>query len=123
VTGLPLLDWNSGAAEPATGSRPSPVASYPDMPGAKTGGTSRDSADAIASEARRLRELVLAALELHGPMTADQIASLIGWSILSVRPRCSELRRLGRVVGTRQRRKNASGHSAEVLALAGSEIR
>jgi len=109
-----------------TGERPGAAATrspYPEHPGSKRDGTSREAGDAIAADAKILRSLVLAALAALGPMTADEIAAAIGRSILSVRPRCTELRKMGRVVGTRERRKNASGHSAEVLALAGSEIR
>lgn len=95
---------------------------YPNHPGSKAPGTSVESAAAVASEAQFLRGLVMIALR-DRPMTADEIAERLGRSPLSIRPRVSELRALGRIVATGERRRNASGMSAAVWALAGSEVR
>jgi hypothetical protein len=91
---------------------------YPHHPGAKTGGTSAESADAIAGRAQRLRDTVMAVLELHGPSTADQVASLLSQSVLSIRPRVAELHKMGLIVATGERRRNRSGHSAMTWRIA-----
>lgn len=90
---------------------------YPDVPGFKEGTTSREAALAMNSEAGILRERCMGALRRRGPLTADEIADELGRSVLAVRPRLSELKRDGRVVDTGDRRMNASGKRAAVLAL------
>ena len=47
-------------------------------------------------------------------MTADEVAELLGESVLSVRPRVSELKAQGRVEATTKRRCNVSGKTAVV---------
>ena len=49
-----------------------------------------------------------------GGLTADEIAADLGESVLSIRPRVSELHRLGMIEKTKVRRRNASGMSASV---------
>lgn len=66
---------------------------------------------AVAEQAIPLRELVYQTL-CQSPMTADEVAGRLGMSILSIRPRLSELVRQGRIEPTGKRRSNASGHSA-----------
>lgn len=85
---------------------------YPHVAGAKTSGTSADAA--VTVDAHGLRALVLWSLASLGPRTADEVASALCLSVLSVRPRFSELRRLGRIEDTGERRTNASGRSAAV---------
>jgi hypothetical protein len=51
-------------------------------------------------------------------MTADEIAAQLGCSILSVRPRVSELNVGGEIEQTGARRKNASGMTATVWRFA-----
>ena len=46
--------------------------------------------------------------------TADEVAELLSRSVLSIRPRISELSRLGAIRDSLKRRKNISGHSAIV---------
>lgn len=87
--------------------------SYPHTPGSKTGGTSRDSAEAMKLTACRLRDLCMLWLE-RDPYTADEVAEHLGQSILSIRPRFSELRKLNLIQDTGERRKNVSGHRAIV---------
>ena len=86
---------------------------YPEAPGHKAAGTSAEAAQAVAEDAETLRADVLATLRQRA-LTADEIASHLGRSILSVRPRVSELRKMGKIRATGQRRPNASGHSATV---------
>lgn len=84
---------------------------YPDRPGWKASGTSRDAGAAIAGRAKSVRDRVIAFLREHAPnsFTADEIAARLGESILVTRPRLSELRRSALIVPTAERRKNKSG--------------
>ena len=89
---------------------------YPDAPGYKNkdkDGPSRKAASEIKEQAPTLRELCLSTLGKH-PMTADEVATTITRSILSVRPRVAELAALGKVEDTGSRRTNSSGKLATV---------
>jgi hypothetical protein len=90
--------------------------SYPEAAGYKPSApeTSREAARGI--DATLLRGKVLAAMQDNGPMTADECAELLGSSILSIRPRFSELKRMGEIADTGTRRPNASGRTAAVWA-------
>ena len=99
-----------------------PLFAYPLSPGFKTGGTSRDAALAVSSRASILRERVhaeIAAAGLSG-LTADQVAARLGESVLSVRPRLSELYHASppRIVPTGERRTNDSRLKAKVWRAA-----
>lgn len=89
---------------------------YPNQPGFKARETSADAADAAAETAPILRARCLATLERSNGLTADEVAGRMGASILSIRPRISELTRLGKVRDTGERRNNASGKKAIVWA-------
>lgn len=90
---------------------------YPHTPGAKErGATSEEAAVRMHGTAHLIREEVLEALKAE-PMTADEIAAAIDRPILSVRPRVSELRRLGSITTTGERRTNESGMTAHVWRL------
>ncbi|MFN7174201.1 MAG: hypothetical protein ACK4MT_05760 [Thermaurantiacus tibetensis] len=91
---------------------------YPGAPGFKRQATSAEAATSMRDQAGRLRGAVLAALRRHGPLTADEIAGALGETVLSVRPRVSELAVEGLVVKTSQRRRNDSGRTAIVWRLA-----
>ena len=82
---------------------------YPHGPGFKSHGTSSAAAHDLAASAARLRMDVLREFTA-GEGTADQIATRIGRSILSVRPRVSELSALGKIEQTGERRKNEVRH-------------
>jgi hypothetical protein len=88
--------------------------SYPNSPGYKSSGTSSIAARRIARHATALRDRVCALLKTNYPasFTSDEIADRLGESILSVRPRVTELLRRGVIIKTESRRKNASGMSA-----------
>lgn len=90
---------------------------YPEAPGFKAHGTSEESARKVSSEARTLREQVLDVFRFNGDMTADECAEHMGLSILSIRPRFSELRAMGEIEDSGVRRKNVSGHRAVVWKL------
>jgi len=95
---------------------------YPVSPGWKVGGTSAEAAFAVREDAAKLRGQCLLLLSSRD-LTADELADLLKKSVLSIRPRVSELHTQklifkathvaeGRTVSTR--RKNASGMSATV---------
>ena len=86
---------------------------YPSSPGFRErGGTSQEAAEIMGNVAG-MRQAVLAIIRTHAS-TADEVAEKLGLSVLSVRPRVSELKRFGRIIHSGQRRKNASGVNAAV---------
>jgi DNA-directed RNA polymerase specialized sigma24 family protein len=95
-----------------------PPSGYPASPGYKESTTSRDAARKIAPRVKTLREQVLVTLQAVWPLglTADEVAAKMGKSILSVRPRLSELRLANEIVPTTARRPNDSGVDATVWA-------
>lgn len=86
---------------------------YPYTPGWKRRDTAQQAAAAMEPKAKTLREKVLDVLRVHD-CTADEVAENVGKSILSIRPRLSELVELGKIEDTGGRRKNESGHRAIV---------
>lgn len=89
---------------------------YPDRSGWKEPTTSREAADAIeqSGNAGRLRKAVVDALLVHGPMTPDECAVVLGEMPLSIRPRFTENAAAGLIFETGETRKNASGKRAKV---------
>lgn len=86
---------------------------YPQAPGFKRPGTSEDAAAAVKDLAPTLRSRCLDALK-DRPMTADEVAADLRESVLSVRPRVSELHEFGLIEDSGERRENVSGHMAVV---------
>lgn len=84
---------------------------YPHEPGYKENETSREAAEAIAADAPTLRGITLAYIRQHPGLTADQIATALNKSVLTIRPRVSELRRMGLIINL-GRGRNRSGHGA-----------
>jgi predicted ArsR family transcriptional regulator len=99
---LDLLDWKPR---------------YPAVPGSKAAGTSSEAAEAMKPRAGILRAKVLACLRTRA-LTADECADALRESVLAIRPRFSELRALGLVVDTGDRRINDSGRRAIVWRAA-----
>ena len=87
---------------------------YPHQPGAQNRDTAHAAAAQIAPAAPRLRDQVLTVFERSTGMTADECAGRMGLSILTVRPRVTELSRLGKLRDSGARRPNGSGRSAIV---------
>src|SRR5258705_13088158 len=87
---------------------------YPATPGYKAPGTSREAALQVTARAQTLRDLVHNFMKSRYPaaFSADQVAEALGETILSVRPRMSELHRHGKIQCTGARRKNQSGMTA-----------
>jgi predicted ArsR family transcriptional regulator len=91
---------------------------YPGTPGFKErGGASQDAALASREHASRLRPLILRALADKDMLSTDQAAEVLAETVLSVRPRFSELKEAGLVEKTPFRVKNNSGHTATVWRL------
>lgn len=68
----------------------------------------------------RNSELRLRAVEVikeHGPSTADEIALRLNESVLSIRPRITELAYAGILFNTGFRRRNVSGRRAIVWGV------
>ncbi|WP_047308807.1 hypothetical protein [Rhodopseudomonas palustris] len=97
---------------------------YPNEPGSKGGGASKDAAEKIAATGRvaMLRDAITSLMANGYRLTADEIAKQLGENVLAVRPRVSELVIRKVLVKTEQRRKNASGMPAHVLRHAASEV-
>lgn len=91
---------------------------YPLRPGARHVDTSMDAADQMEKRAPLLRDACLQMLQrCSGGLTADEIADRLVVSPLSIRPRLSELKRMGRVKDSGVRRRNRSGKNAAVMIL------
>lgn len=92
---------------------------YPNRAGFKETETSKDAADAIEASGKaktlRLRAYELFATGWEG--TADELAAALGASILSVRPRVSELHRLGYLEHAGVRHLNFTGVYAHVWRM------
>ena len=84
---------------------------YPDEPGWKEGGTSRQAADSMASFTPTLRKLAYRYIAAHPCPTADEVAFALHESPLAIRPRVSELRLMG-LITTAGRGTNISGKQA-----------
>lgn len=80
--------------------------------------TSREAAERVQLTLAARQDAVLAALRFLGPSTAEEIADHLGWDRWVTQPRLSELKLLGRVRKTTERRKNRSGRSATVWSIA-----
>lgn len=96
-----------------------PREKYPASPGFKAPGTSQEAAEAIKPVVHYLQGVVLKHLAYWPDQgrTADECAEELNKSVLSIRPRFSELKEKGLIVDTGQRRKNASGRNAIVWTL------
>lgn len=90
---------------------------YPATPGFKARETSAAAADSVKPSAATLRAKCLDLLRLPQHQygrTADEAAAIFNLSVLSIRPRFSELAADGKIEDTGHRRKNESGRSAIV---------
>jgi len=88
---------------------------YPEGPGYKQkGATSQEAAEQGEKKFETIRRKVRAEYD-QGNFTPDEIAWRIEDTPANVRPRCSELRKMGELEPTGERRKNDSGASAQVL--------
>ncbi len=87
---------------------------YPKTPGWTEPTTSRDSALLMVNTCDQFREIVLRAIAASpSGLTADEAAAKIGRTVLATRPRVAELRGLGKIEDTGERRRNESGRLAK----------
>lgn len=91
---------------------------YPEAPGWKARDTSVAAAEHIRPTAANIQDQCLRAYKVSGPMTADECANILGMSVLTVRPRISQLSALNQLEDTGIRRKNDSGRNAIVWRVA-----
>jgi len=94
--------------------RPVAAGPYGDLPGHRGVSTSIAAAESMKPRAAILRDKCMAALEAQGPMTADECARFLGESVLSIRPRFTEMNIIWVIEDTGTRRKNDSGRNAIV---------
>lgn len=94
--------------------------SYPRSPGFLDRDTSRKAAVYVAERVNALRGRSFAVVSAAGSYgrTADEVADILDETVLSIRPRFTELLRLGKIRDSGQRRKNESGRSAKVWIAA-----
>ena len=91
---------------------------YPEHPGFKEIGTPLDAAVAIKSRSQPLRRRALAVICTR-PSTPDEVADVLGETVLAIRPRITELKRFGLIEKTGEKRANASGCDAYVWRIKG----
>lgn len=85
---------------------------YPSSPGFKARDTAMSAAVKAGVEVETLRAKCLEVVTERGAITADECAEVLGRSVLSIRPRFSELARLGMIADSGIRRANESGRQA-----------
>jgi predicted transcriptional regulator len=86
---------------------------YPHSPGFKENTTSKAAAKKMESVNESLENQCLAILMIHS-LTADEVAARLRLSVLSIRPRVSQLYTKGKIQRTGARRMNESGNRAHV---------
>lgn len=96
---------------------------YPRSPGWQNRDTSIEAAESVAADLKPLSEDVLNAFREAGDtgLTADEAADTIDRTPFSVRPRVTELNKLGLIVDSGFRRANTSGRKAIVWMIAPKE--
>jgi hypothetical protein len=96
-----------------------PGSDYPSKPGFYDSGYSEEAAALIESKAATLRGKVVAVLKRHpSGLTPDQVAHEMSESILSIRPRVTELRIAGIIEDVPDGYGiNASGRRAQKVRL------
>ena len=92
---------------------------YPYKAGHRKVKTSVKSANDINKKLKRLQKVVLIELGKVYPegLTGSEIANRTGYSILSIRPRTTELKLQGLIIDTEKTRKNEGGKSEIIYQL------
>lgn len=89
--------------------------SYPTQDNHRGVDTSMEAAEAVAPVANRLRAVVHATLYHHpAGLTVDETCAVAGFARYSLQPRFTELRKMGMIRDTGERRFNVSGSRAIV---------
>tara|TARA_B110000858_G_scaffold195316_1_gene251463 strand:- start:312 stop:623 length:312 start_codon:yes stop_codon:yes gene_type:complete len=90
---------------------------YPNLAGSKErGGTSEQAANQINHKAGTIRSRVMDLILSKGSITPEQAAEELGYSILAVRPRFSELKIKGKIHKTSSTKLNSNGKNVRVWA-------
>lgn len=96
---------------------------YPYQPGFKKYGTSSEAAKRIRPCAQSLKDMAYTCIKgAPEGLTADEVAKHLSRSILSIRPRIVELKRLGMIEWCGTCRPNDSGVMAEVVVALAKDI-
>ena len=93
---------------------------FPDAPGHRGVETSVEAAADLAPCVTRLKKLALETITAAGPdgFTAEELAETLGLARVVIQPRTTELKLLGQIVDSGQRRRNrSSGKRAIVWTL------
>jgi hypothetical protein len=90
---------------------------YPHRAGSKDDGTSYLAARQIDSKASTIRSQVLDLFHRHDELTPEAVCALLDEDILTVRPRFSELKKLGRIRKTKKTRLNHNQKRVRVWEL------
>lgn len=92
---------------------------YPHVAGHRGLGGSVEAAQLVTPSLPRLQALVIEVVERAGAYgaTSDEIAAALEWDRYRVRPRTSELRKLGRIADSRKRRQSEAGVASIVWTL------
>lgn len=96
--------------------------SYPVSPGYTDNTTSKEAAKSVETGQRDAHRSILDLLSTQ-PLSADEIAERLGWTVLYCRPRVTELNRLGKIepdaddYGAVTVHKNSSGKWAKVWRI------
>jgi len=83
---------------------------YPEIPGSRPTVTSEKAARQVKTRSKVAQDQILALLDAHGPLTADECAELLGYRILFMRPRMSELKKMGKVIESGITRMSSEGN-------------
>ena len=85
-------------------------------PGYKEYSTSKEAATKIASRSRQLREKTLDTIKRKGSYgaTPEEVAEILNESILSIRPRFTELKIMKLIFDSGERRKNNFNSNTKV---------
>jgi len=89
------------------------LAGYPNAPGYKVPGPSKEAATAVAPSDHQGRAMCLEQIKKR-PMASDEVADALGLSVLYVRPRVSQLHTKGKIRDSGKRYTNRSGKPATV---------
>jgi|TARA_B110000444_G_C18828860_1_gene591948 hypothetical protein len=97
---------------------------YPHKAGHRNIDTSIEVAKKVNKTLKRISKIVLLELEKVYPkgLTGTEIANKCNRSILSIRPRTTELKALGLIIDTEDRRKNEWNNNEIVYKLRGLEV-
>ena len=96
---------------------------YPATPAAGRTDTSAEAAEMLAPSVETIRAQVFEYIRnTTDGATADEAADDLGLSILTVRPRFTELKRLGQIVDSEQRRRNWRSNRTAIVWKAADRV-